>query len=125
MVLDSSGCCVLRRLLPVGRLRAKRLNTVPSFAARGGDFYRFTKHVDGDTEHDEYKAKTIDWIKQGLGFAVAATALYLLSAGLHLDNSVRLALTFVLLTIAQLVVQLFPDWDKAVRKFLGRSRAHT
>jgi len=88
-------------------------------------FYRFTKHVDGDTEHDEYKAKTIDWIKQGLGFAVAATALYLLSAGLHLDNSVRLALTFVLLTIAQLVVQLFPDWDKAVRKFLGRSRAHT
>jgi hypothetical protein len=88
-------------------------------------FYRFTKQVGGDTNHHEYKAKIIDWIKQGFGFAAAGTALYLFSARLHLDDSVPLALTFVLLTIVQLVVQLFPHWGDAIRKFLGRSGAQT
>jgi hypothetical protein len=88
-------------------------------------FYHFTKGIDDD--HDvipRYKAKVQEWVKQDLVFATAATALYIVDKVLRLSNSVTLSLTFVLLTIVQLVVGFFPHWSAAVRKFLGRSGAH-
>jgi hypothetical protein len=85
---------------------------------------RFIKQADGD--HHEFNAKIIRWIKQGIGFASVATPLYLFSRGFHLDKSVSLAVAFVLMSIAQLAVQLFPHWGDRVRKFLvERSGAHT
>jgi hypothetical protein len=90
-------------------------------------FYHFTKGIGEDDDPDvirRYKAKVHKWVKQDFAFGTAATALYALGKVLRLSNSVTLSLTFVLLTIVQLVVGFFPHWSAAVRKFLGRSGAH-
>lgn len=90
-------------------------------------FYRFAKQVDGEADDHEvirrYKGKMRKWIKQDLAFGAAVAALYIVDTSLHLDSSVTLASTFVLLAVVLSVVELFPHWVDMIRKFLGGSRA--
>lgn len=91
-------------------------------------FHWFTREGNRDADDQEiiarHKAKVSKWIKYDLLLVAAAIALYLLSAALHLGIPVALALTFVLITIVQLVGRLFPHWGEPIKKFLGRLRAH-
>jgi len=85
-------------------------------ALSGSLFYGFSKfsiaaHEEAADQETRcpYKAKIRQWIKYNLVFLTAAIALYLLDLRLK-TNSKPLALTFVLITAAQLVVeQLFAN----------------